>query len=164
MREKHYSGWKNKPNKLNLRYSPSIRTRARILKDVLLIYLIYKKYLYKVYVFSSFIFYKIDIIDILLSISNDYKLINYLFARDWLIYFSCIFIFLFTWHIAYINMQLVWNLAINYGDPCCITYIKSWIWILIFFNFTFIDRYNFSPQVKTLVFIVSLTNSYFGLF
>jgi len=112
--------------------------------------LIYKKYLYKVYVFSSFIFYKIDIIETLLPISNDYKLINYLFARDWLIYFSCIFIFLFTWHIAYINMQLVWNLVINYGDPCCITYIKSWIWILIFLTSLSLTATIFLLKLKLL--------------
>jgi hypothetical protein len=55
--------------------------------------------------------------------------------------------------------DLYFSLAINYCDPCCITYIKSWIWILIFLN-----CYRFFLEVKTLELIVSFTNSHFGLF
>ena len=71
------------------------------------------------------IFYKIDIIDTLLSISNDRKHIKFFLQGTELYSLYAYSYFYFAWYLLYFNMQLVCFLAIKYGDPCCITYIKS---------------------------------------
>jgi hypothetical protein len=75
--------------------------------------------------------------------------------------------FYFAWNLVYFNMQLLWNLVINYSDPCCITYIKSWkseFWFLTLLLLTATDFFFLKLKLLCLLYLLlTLILDYFKI-